>query len=221
MALTVRRAGIFAAVFAIAALACGALAPAAVEMSTGIRYVMNTGTLDDCSAKAKTALAAYLENPTESPAGSGDWLATGPLGINGPPTDGAAVRCTAIPKGGYVVTFTCVVQTPENPYAADALCLDIAHNFSGKAVTPLPTATPLPTGCTPTSLVGTWTSDDKPGLSFTFAPDGSLTDSEGVSGNWLLYNGQVTFTYYGTHMLSLSSDGKHMSGAGYHLTRKC
>ncbi len=215
-----RRLVLCTAGIAVSAIVCGAAAPAAVEMSTGIRYVMPAGTLDDCSAKAKTALAAYLQTPTEATQGSGEWLAFGPLGSTGPATAAAAVRCYPLTKG-YVVTFTCVVQQPENPYAADALCLDVAHNFSGKAVTPLPTPSPMPTGCTTSNLVGTWTSDDKPGLSFTMGVNGDLTDSDGVSGNWILYNGTATLTYYGNHTMTISPDGKHLSGGGYHLTRKC
>jgi hypothetical protein len=31
----------------------------------------------------------------------------------------------------------------------------------------------------------------------------------------------VTLTYYGNHTLKLSPDGKHLSGPGHNLTRKC
>ncbi|MBV8372066.1 MAG: hypothetical protein JOY69_02295 [Candidatus Eremiobacteraeota bacterium] len=195
-------------------------APAAVEMSTGIRYVIPSGSLADCSDKAKTALSAYLQNPVEKTTGGGEWSATGPIGVTGPATAAAVVRCLAVAKG-YAVTFTCVVQIPGNPYAADALCLDIAHNFSGKPTKPLPTPLPAPTGCTTASLVGTWTSDDKPGLTVQMDVNGGLTDSDGVSGNWGLYGSTATLTYYGTHAMTLSADGKHLRGSGYNFTRKC
>jgi hypothetical protein len=116
------------------------------------------------------------------------------------------------------------VQLPDSPYGADALCLDVAHNFSGKAVTPLaaiPTPTPIPTGCSTVNLVGTWVSDDKPDLTFKMELNGDLTDNEGVSGNWGLVGSTVTLTYYGNHTLTLSPDGKHARGGGYNLTRKC
>lgn len=212
---------IFACALVVAAaLAFGSPAPAAVQMSTGIRYVIPTGTVADCSDKAKTALSAYLENPVEKTAGGGEWSATGPIGVTGPATAAAVVRCLAV-GNGYVVTFSCVVGIPGNPYDADALCLDIAHNFSGKPVKPLPTPSPLPTGCTTANLVGTWTSDDKPGLTLTMDANGGLTDSDGVSGNWGLYGNNASLTYYGTHSMTLTGDGKHLHGGGYSFTRKC
>ncbi len=200
-------------------LVSSAAAPGAVSMSTGIRYVIPEGSLQECSSKAQTALNAYLQGAAESPAGSGDWLAFGPIGGHGPSTAAAAVRCSPVDKG-YVVTFTCAVQIG-NPYDATALCTDIAHNFSGKPVTALATPTPLPTGCSTTNLLGTWVSNDKSGLTFTMDINGDLTDNQGVSGNWGLVGNTVTLTYYGNHTLTLSPDGKHMSGGGYDLTRKC
>lgn len=204
---------------AVLMVASTASASASVSMATGIRYVNPNGSPQECSSKAKTALDAFLQGAAESPQGSGDWLAFGPIGSHGPPTAAAAVRCYSLPKG-YVVTFTCAVQIG-NPYGANDLCTDIWHNFSGKPVTPLATPTPVPTGCSTTNLVGTWVSNDKPGLTFTMDLNGNVTDSEGVSGNWGLVGDTVTFTYYGTHTLTLSPDGKHMSGGGYNLTRKC
>jgi hypothetical protein len=189
-------------------------------MSTGIRYVIPNGTPDECSNKAKTALNAYLRNATESSQGSGEWLAFGPIGGQGPATTAAAVRCYPVDKG-YVVTFTCAVQMPSSPYDADALCLDIAHNFSGKPVKPLATPSPIPTGCTTANLVGTWVSSDKSGPTLVMDVSGGLTDSDGVSGNWIINGNSVTLTYYGNHTLTLSPDGKHLSGGGYSLTRKC
>jgi hypothetical protein len=210
----------FAGAFIAAAGLCASAAPAAVEMSTGIRYVIPTGSADDCSAKAKTALNAYLQNATEQVTGSGEWIASGPQGVTGPSTASAVVRCFPVGKG-YVVTFTCVVQIPGNPYPADALCLDVAHNFSGKPVKPLPSPTPLPTGCTTANLVGTWVADDKPTLTLQMDVNGGVTDSDGVSGNWGLYGNTVTLTYYGTHTMTITADGKHIHGGGYSFTRKC
>lgn len=205
-------------------LCCGAAALASVELSAGIRHISPTGTLEECSAKAKSSLDAYLAGTTESPPGSGDWTAMGMNGSIGVATSGAAVRCYAMPKGGYVVTFACAVQLPSNPYGAGQLCLDIAHKFYGGALTPLaamPTPTPVPSGCATNSLVGTWVSDDKPGLSLKMELDGELTDSDGVSGNWALDGMTANLSYYGSHTLTLSSDGKHIHGNGYNFTRKC
>jgi hypothetical protein len=218
-----RRAAIVSAAL-LAGLAWHApTARAAVDFSVGIRRLSDTGSLSDCSAKAKESLEAFLTDATESSPGSGDWSAHSTNGVAGTPTAVAVVRCYGLAKG-YVVTFTCAVQLPDNPYSANALCLDVAHKFYGGAITALaaiPTPTPVPTGCATNSLVGTWASDDKPGLTFTMDLTGNVTDSEGVSGNWGLKGNTVTFTYYGTHTLTLSPDGKHLRGDGYSLTRKC
>lgn len=204
-------------------LAAGRVAPAAVELSAGIRHVSDSGTIDECSAKAKDALSAYLQAVTESTESNGDWIGTAQNPLAGGASAAATVRCYALSKG-YVVTFTCAVQLPENPFGADALCLDIAHKFYGGPLTALaamPTATPIPTGCSTVNLVGTWLSDDKPGLTLTADLNGNFTDSEGVSGNWIVKGTSVTLTYYGEHTLTLTSDGKHMRGGGYSFTRKC
>lgn len=210
---------IFAAGLALSVLLCSTAVPAAIDMSTGLRYVIPNGSADDCSNKAKTALTAYLQNVNESAAGSREWMATGPIGAHGATTSAATVRCYPVGKG-YVVTFTCAVETPNNPYAANDLCLDVAHNFSGKAVKPLATPTPMPTGCTTANLVGTWTSDHG-GPTFKMDASGDLTDADGISGNWILYGTDANLTYYGNHAMKLSPDGKHLSGGGYSLTRKC
>lgn len=218
-----RLAAIVSAALGLALVWCGSPARAAVDFSVGIRHVSDSGSLADCSAKAREALGAFLQPATESRPGSGDWLAVSKNGVAGTPTAAATVRCYGLGKG-YVVTFTCAVQLPDNPYTADALCLDVAHTFYGGAVSalpPIPTPTPIPTGCSTVNLVGTWVDDNKPGLTFTMDLTGNVTDSEGVSGNWGLRGNTVTLTYYGNHTLTLSPDGKHMRGDGYSLTRKC
>ncbi|HEY2473366.1 MAG TPA: hypothetical protein VGI19_01060 [Candidatus Cybelea sp.] len=207
----------------LGALCFGSVALAAVDLSAGIRYVSPSGTLADCSAKAKAALEAYFPGATESEPGSGNWIVIAQNPTVGAPTAAASVRCFQLSKG-FVATFICSVQVPTNPYSASALCLDVAHKFYGGALTPLaamPTATPVPTGCATNNLVGTWVSDSDPKLTFTMGLNGDLTDSEGVSGNWIIDGNKVTLTYYGNHTMTLSADGKHLSGGGYNLTRKC
>jgi hypothetical protein len=218
-----RRIAVVAVALFSGVLWCSSGGLASVDISAGIRHVSPDGTLADCGEKAKASLDEFLQDATESSAGSGDWLAHSQNGIAGSPTATAAVRCYGLPKG-YLVTFTCAVQLPDSPYTADALCLDIAHKFYGGAVTALasiPTPTPVPTGCATNSLVGSWVSDSDPKQTFTMDLDGNVTDSEGVSGNWGLKGNTVTLTYYGTHTLTLSPDGKHLTGSGYSLTRKC
>lgn len=222
MALAKRRA-IFAILLLLGIVASNAVAPAAVDLSTGIRYVIPAGSLDECSTKAQAALNKYLQNPTESAAGSHEFVATGPIGGTGQSAGAAAgtIHCFPLAKG-YAVTFTCAVETPNNPYDADSLCLDLAHNFSGKDQKPLPTPTPVvvPTGCNTQSLAGTWQSDSDSSLTMKMDGNGGVEASDGVSGNWALSGLTATLTYYGNHTEKLSSDGKHLSGQ-YNLTRKC
>jgi len=214
------RTRIFSAALIGGLLLCTTAAPAEVDLSTGIRYVIDSGTIPDCGVKAKAALNAFLQGASES--GPGEWLATGPIGATGPTTTTAAgtVHCYTN-GGGYIVTFTCAVETPNNPYDANALCLDIAHNFSGKPTTVLPTPPPPPTGCNTVNLVGTWVSDNDEKQTLTMTPDGELTDNDGVSGNWILTGMTGTITHYGNHSITLSPDGKHIRGGGISYTRKC
>jgi hypothetical protein len=218
-----QRAALSAVVLVAGLIWCSSGALASVDISAGIRHLSPDGTLTDCSAKAKESLDAFLVGAAESTPGSGDWIAYSPNGITGTPTATAVVRCYPLPNG-YFVTFTCVVQLPDNPYTANALCLDVAHKFYGGALTalaPIPTPTPVPTGCATTNLVGSWVSDDDPKLTFTMDLNGNVMDNQGVSGNWGLKGNTVTFTYYGNHTMTLSSDGRHLRGGGYSLTRKC
>lgn len=219
---SLRRAAIVAAALC-AAVSFGVPAPAAIEISVGIRHVSPDGSAQECSTKAKAALSSFLQGATESSTGSGEWIATAQNQQAGAVTAAATVRCYALPQG-YVVTFTCAVQLPENPFGSDALCLNVAHKFYGGAITalaPMPTPTPVPTGCTTVNLVGTWVADDKPGLTLKAELNGDMTDSDGVSGNWIIKGTTVVLTYYGEHTLTMSSDGKHMRGSGYSFTRRC
>jgi hypothetical protein len=220
--LTFDRRRLFSIALILGVLLSAAAAPAAVDMTTGIRIVTDSGSMSDCGTKAKAALGTFLQNVTEGTPGSGEWLGTGALGSTGASTAGATIRCIALSKG-YVATFTCAIVTG-NPYHAADLCTRVADKFQGKTVTALPlpaTPTPMPTGCATTNLVGTWASNDSSGPTFKMDVDGNLTDNDGVSGNWILDGKTVTLTYYGNHTLTLSADGKHLSGGGYNLTRKC
>lgn len=211
------RTRLFAIALAGAMASLVASAQGAVDMTTGIRYVVTSGSLADCSAKAKASLNAFLENATETTAGSGSWIATGPAG--GGSTAAAAVHCVALDKG-YVATFTCAAGSG-NPYTVADLCVDVAHKFSGKATVALatpPPPPPPPTCGSLTNLVGKWVDRDK---SLVMTADYGLTGSDGVSGSWYLNGTTATITYYGDHVLTLSADGKHLNGRDYNLTRNC
>jgi hypothetical protein len=214
---------LFALLLLGALLASAAMAPAAVDLSTGIRFIIPTGTLDECGTKAQSALNKYLNSPTEAGAGTHEYIATGPVGgiAQSVGTTAATVHCFPLGKG-YAVTFTCAVETPNSPYDADSLCTDIAHNFNGEPEKPLPTPTPVtaPKGCNTQSLAGDWQSNDDPSLTMTMSPTGDIQASDGVSGSWALNGLQAAITYYGNYTEKLSPDGKHLYGK-YNLTRKC
>lgn len=212
--------GSAALLFAALAIALAIPARAGVDLNTGIRYVYEGMTMDQCSTKAKTSLEAYLGSASEKSPGSGAWQAYSKPNAAGQNTAGAIVICTAAGKN-VVATFTCAVQSPGNSYDAASLCLNIAHSFSGKTVTTLATPTPVPSGCSTTNLVGTWVSDNDSKVVLKLDTDGNLTDPDGVSGNWYLVGDTITLTYYGNKTLKLSPDGKKMVGSGASYTRKC
>jgi hypothetical protein len=206
----------------LAALAIGlstAASPAALIMSTGQRFVIQNAPVSECSSKAKTALNAELQTAGETSAGTGQWIAYGPVDSSGHASAAAAIHCFPV-GNGYVVTFTCAVEQPPNPYDADDLCTRLGAGFKGKPITPLATPTPVPTGCSTTNLVGTWLLNGDANTKFNFTLEGGLTDNEGVSGNWNLSGNTVTLTYYGTSTLKLSPDGKKISGSK-NFTRVC
>ncbi len=212
------------AVFAVAlALAMGSSAFAAtgaLDVSAGLRHLEPSGSIDDCNAKAKTALNANLENAAS---GGGASLAYGPRDSSGRASAGAVINCYPV-GNGYVANFSCSVVVPPSLFSADDLCKRIYATFIGKETAPLATPTPLPTGCSLTNLVGTWTWDDKGGVPFVFDVNGGLTDNQNVSGNWALDGNKVSLVYYGTQTVTLSADGKHLvapRGVERNFTRKC
>jgi hypothetical protein len=209
----------FAAMLFAALMITSAAAPASVDLATGIRHVVATGTMDECNYKARAALSAFLQNVT-SPT-QNEWIGNGPIaqGMQTDTTSAGTVHCYAH-GSGYVVSFTCSVEAPNNPYTATALCNNLLSSFEGNVTTPLATPTPPPSGCTTASLAGTWVSDNGK-TTLTLDQSGELTDQDQVIGSWALSGLNVKLTYYGYHNLTLSSDGKHLSGSGYSFTRKC
>jgi hypothetical protein len=105
-----------------------AVAPAEIEMVIGARTTVANEPVSDCSAKAKTALNAVLQNAFEAGDGTGQWLAYGPLDSSGHSSATAAIHCYPVDTG-YVVTFTCAVEVPPNPDTATNLCTKLAAAF--------------------------------------------------------------------------------------------
>jgi hypothetical protein len=218
------RLALFAVALILGMAWCTAAAPAALDFATGQRNVIVNKPIEDCWTNAKTALASALTNPFDAHDGSGQWIAYGPNDAYGKPASAAVVHC--FPVGtGYVVTFTCAADVPPSLFTAAQLCSNISAVFLGKTSSaPLPTPTPIATGCNTQNLIGTWTWDDKGNVPFVFDAQNGITDNEGVSGNWNLSGNQATLTYYGTNTMTLSPDGKHLvagKGVPRNFTRKC
>jgi hypothetical protein len=214
------RFAVFAGALALAMIASTIAAPAALDVSAGLRHVEASGSIDDCNAKAKTALEGNLGQAVQ---GAGASLSYGTRDSSGRASAAAVINCYPV-DGGYFATFTCSVEIPPSSFTSDDLCKRVYATFLGKAAAPLATPTPVPTGCATTNLVGTWTWDDKGGVPFVFDLNGGLLDNENVSGNWALDGNKVSLVYYGTQTVTLSADGKHLiapKGVERNFTRKC
>ena len=118
----------FAVAFSVSAALLTATAPAEIEMVVGARTTVANAPVSDCSAKAKTALNAVLQNAFEAGDGTGQWLAYGPLDSSGHSSATAAIHCYPVDTG-YYVTFTCAVEVPPNPDTATNLCAKLAAAF--------------------------------------------------------------------------------------------
>ncbi len=118
----------FAVAFVVSATLLTAAAPAENEMVIGARTTVPNESVSACSAKAKTALNAVLQNAFEAGDGTGQWLAYGPLDSSGHSSATAAIHCYPVDTG-YYVTFTCAVEVPPNPDTATNLCAKLAAAF--------------------------------------------------------------------------------------------
>ncbi|MEO9169673.1 MAG: hypothetical protein ABI282_11710 [Candidatus Baltobacteraceae bacterium] len=105
-----------------------AAAPAEVDMAVGARIVVQNAPVSDCSAKAKTALNASLQNAFEAGDGTGQWMAYGQPDSSNHSSAAAAIHCFPVDKG-YVATFTCAVEVPPNPEMAPSLCSKLTTAF--------------------------------------------------------------------------------------------
>ena len=125
---TRRRLTTFAAALTFNIAFLCAAAPAEIEMVIGARMAVANAPISDCSAKAKTALNAVLQNAFEAGDGTGQWLAYGPLDSSGHSSATAAIHCYPVDTG-YSVTITCAVEVPPNPDTATSLCTKLAAAF--------------------------------------------------------------------------------------------
>ncbi len=125
-----------------AALTCGIAlvnAPARANLDTVIapKVTVTTGTMDDCSARAKSALTTVMNSAFEAGAGSGQWI--GVVRVGGAASAAAVVECHPL-DAGYTASFTCSVQVPPNPETADALCTKVTAAFTAAGPAPAPAA---------------------------------------------------------------------------------
>jgi hypothetical protein len=137
---TVRTKGVFdmrrlALLAAGCALALGTSmlpAPAALDLAVGARKVVKSQPVSSCNAAAKSALNSVLQDASEVGTGdTGEWRANGAPDSAGHSLSAAAVHCYPLDDNGYVVTFTCAVQTPDSTDTASALCTKLATAFGG------------------------------------------------------------------------------------------
>ncbi|HTU81122.1 MAG TPA: hypothetical protein VMF61_03275 [Candidatus Acidoferrales bacterium] len=123
-----------AAALAIALVSWFSAAPARADLSmvVGPKTVVPNEPVSACSAKAKSALNAVLQNAFEAGDGTNQWLAYGQLDSSGHSSETAAIHCYPLDTG-YVVTFTCAAQVPPNPQTADTLCKKLVDAFGAQA----------------------------------------------------------------------------------------
>ncbi|MGC1381877.1 MAG: hypothetical protein WA814_12745 [Candidatus Baltobacteraceae bacterium] len=112
---------------ALAVVLSGTPAPAAIDMYVGARTVVQNQPVSSCSLKAKTALNAVLQDAVEA-GETNQWQAYGPPDSSGHASAGAAIHCYPL-DNGYVVTFTCAVETPPNTGSASDLCAKLTTAF--------------------------------------------------------------------------------------------
>lgn len=124
------RAALFAAGCALALGAATLPAPAALDLAVGARRVVKNQPVSSCNAAAKSALNSVLADAAEVGSGdTGEWRAYGPPDSAGHSSAAAAVHCYPL-DDGFVVTFTCAVETPPSTDTASALCSKLATGFS-------------------------------------------------------------------------------------------
>ncbi len=126
-----RRTVLLAGGFVLALGAAALPAPAALDLAVGARKVVKSQPVSGCNAAAKTALNSVLQDATEIGAGdTGEWRAYGQPDSGGHSSTAAAIHCYPL-DDGYVVTFTCAVQSPPSSDTASALCTKLATAFGG------------------------------------------------------------------------------------------
>jgi len=126
-----RRLALLAAGCALAIGTSTLAAPAALDMAVGARKIVKSQPVSSCNAAAKNALNSVLQDASEVGSGdTGEWRANGAPDSAGHSAAAAAVHCYPL-DDGYVVTFTCAVQTPDSTDSASALCTKLATAFGG------------------------------------------------------------------------------------------
>lgn len=121
----------FAVALALDVILASAGAPAAIDTVVAARITVASQPMSDCSAKARGALMAVMQNAVEAGDGSGHWLGFGRITPGADPSAAAVVECHADNSGGYAASFTCSAEVPPNPDTATTLCQKLTTAFSG------------------------------------------------------------------------------------------
>jgi hypothetical protein len=104
---------------------------AALDVAVGARQIVKNEPVSTCNTKAKNALDAVLQDAAEVGSGdTGEWKAYGAPDASGQSSSAAAIHCYPV-DNGYVVTFTCAVETQPNADTAAALCGKLSTAFGG------------------------------------------------------------------------------------------
>jgi hypothetical protein len=125
------RVAAFAAVFSLAVGTGGMPAQAALDVVVGARNVVKSEPLSSCDSKASQALISVLGKSAEV-GNTHEWEGVGAVDTSGNSFAAAAVHCYPLDGTGYVVTFTCVAQTPPAPETASVICSQLADSFGGQ-----------------------------------------------------------------------------------------
>ena len=110
----------------------GTAAPAALDIAVGAKNVIKNDSLSSCNSKAKTILNSVLGKAAEY-GDTGLWEGYGVTDASGNSFAAAAIHCYPLDQvQGYLVTFTCVTQTPTSPHSASDICAQLVAAFGAR-----------------------------------------------------------------------------------------
>jgi hypothetical protein len=127
-----RRVAVSTVGFALAFGLTRTAAPAALDIFVGARNVVKNEPLSSCNSKARDALTSVLGKAAEY-GDTGLWQGYGVTDASGNSFAAAAIHCYPLDQvQGYLVTFTCMTQTPTAPHPANEICAKLTEVFGGQ-----------------------------------------------------------------------------------------